>query len=147
MSLTITANTPLVIDRLQQIASRIGDLSKPMAAIGIEMESRISNRFESQSDPLGQKWAAWLPSTRNTYPKDGHGSILDRYGDMLASLSHKADSKSVTVGFGQPYAAYHEWGTKHMARRGLLFADPNAGTLAPAARSSMRRTTTSCSAA
>mgnify|MGYP001618869957 CR=1 FL=1 len=131
MSLTITASTPLVIDRLQQIANRIGDLSKPLAAIGMEMESRISARFESQSDPLGQKWAAWLPSTRKAYPKDGHGSILDRYGDMLASLSHQADGKSVTIGFGQPHAAYHEWGTKHMARRGLLFADPNAGTLAP----------------
>ena len=129
--LTITANTPLVIERLQQIAARLGDLKAPLSAIGMEMESRISARFESQSDPMGHPWAPWMPSTRKRYPKDGHGTVLDRYGDMLASLSHKADGKSVTIGFGQPYAAYHEWGTKHMARRGLLFADPDAGALAP----------------
>lgn len=131
MSLTITANTPLVIERLQQIAARLGDMNKPLGAIGMEMESRISARFESQSDPFGKPWAPWLPSTVARYPKGGSGRILDRYGDMLASLSHKADGKSVTIGFGQPYAAYHEWGTKHMARRGLLFADPDAGALAP----------------
>ena len=129
--LTITANTPLVIERLQQIAARLGDLKAPLSAIGMEMESRISARFESQSDPMDHPWAPWMPSTRKRYPKDGHGTVLDRYGDMLASLSHKADGKSVTIGFGQPYAAYHEWGTKHMARRGLLFADPDAGALAP----------------
>ncbi len=129
MSLTITANTPLVIERLQQIAARLGDLKAPLGAIGMEMESRISARFESRSDPQGHPWAPWLPSTRRRYPKDGHGTILDHYGDMLASLSHKANEKSVTIGFGQPYAAYHEWGTKHMERRGLLFADPDAGTL------------------
>jgi hypothetical protein len=33
----------------------------------------------------------------------------------------------VTIGFGQPYAAYHEWGTWKMPRRGLLTADPDAG--------------------
>jgi phage gpG-like protein len=35
------------------------------------------------------------------------------------------------VGFGQPYAAYHEFGTKKMIRRGTLFADPKKGELAP----------------
>lgn len=31
---------------------------------------------------------------------------------------------------GKPYAAFHEWGTERMPRRGLVFADPDAGTLA-----------------
>ena len=48
---------------------------------------------------------------------------------MLGSLSHSSDATSVTVGFGNPVATYHEWGTEHMPRRGLLFADPDAGTL------------------
>ena len=48
---------------------------------------------------------------------------------MLGSLNHKADARSVTVGFGSAVAAYHEWGTEHMERRGMLFADPNAGSL------------------
>ena len=50
---------------------------------------------------------------------------------MLAGLSSQADATSVRVGFDKGYATFHEFGTKHMPRRGLLFADPEAGTLAP----------------
>ena len=38
---------------------------------------------------------------------------------------------SVRVGFDKPYAVYHEWGTKHMKRRGMLTANPDTGELAP----------------
>lgn len=131
MSLGITANTPLVLERLQEIAQRIGNLAPAMGAIGMELEARISGRFESQTDPLGHKWAAWAPSTLENYPDNGNRRLLDRYGDMLGSLSHHADSDSTTVGFGQPQAAYHEFSTEKMPRRGLLFADPEAGTLTP----------------
>lgn len=48
---------------------------------------------------------------------------------MLASLSHEVTATSVTVGFGRPEAAYHEWATKHMPRRGLIWADPDLETL------------------
>ena len=48
---------------------------------------------------------------------------------MLASLGHQADHSSVTYGFAQPYAAYHEFGTTRMPRRGLLTENPEAGTL------------------
>lgn len=37
---------------------------------------------------------------------------------------------SVAWGFSVDYAAYHEFGTKTMPRRGMLTADPEAGTLA-----------------
>lgn len=59
----------------------------------------------------------------------GNGQLLDRYGDMLLSLNHTADSNSAHIGFGQTYATYHEFGTKHMPRRGLLTADPEKGEL------------------
>ena len=59
-----------------------------------------------------------------------HIDTLNVTPDMLASLTHQADATSVRVGFGKPYAAFHEWGTEHMPRRGLLFDDPDAGTLA-----------------
>ncbi|WP_303837479.1 hypothetical protein [Acidovorax soli] len=58
------------------------------------------------------------------YSEDGNRRLLNRYGDILTSLNHQADTTSARVGFGQPYAAFHEWGTKHMPRRRLLFADP-----------------------
>ena len=128
--LTITADDKAFRDSLAQLYRGMGNLTPVMQSIGMELESRISGRFESRTDPSGNAWAPWAQSTVDSYPDGGNRRLLDRYGDMLASLSHQADATSVRVGFGQPYAAFHEWGTEHVPRRGLLFADPDAGTLA-----------------
>ena len=128
--LTITADDKAFRDSLAQLYRGMGNLTPVMQSIGMELESRISGRFESRTDPSGNAWAPWAQSTVDSYPDGGNRRLLDRYGDMLASLIHQADATSVRVGFGQPYAAFHEWGTEHMPRRGLLFSDPDAGTLA-----------------
>ena len=128
--LTITADDKVFRSSLANLYRGMGDLTPVMQSIGMELESRISGRFESRTDPSGNAWAPWAQSTVDSYPDGGNRRLLDRYGDMLASLIHQADATSVRVGFGQPYAAFHEWGTEHMPRRGLLFADPDAGTLA-----------------
>lgn len=127
----IEVNDRSVLDALFTLQRRMGDLSPAMAGIGQELESRIANRFETQADPLGHSWAPLAAATKKSYPSDGHHKILDRYGDMLDSLSAQADRNSVTVGFGVPYAGFHEFGTGRMPRRSMLFADPIAGTLAP----------------
>lgn len=136
--LTVTVQSKPVEDLLSKLLEQMGDLQPAMQAIGQELNNRVSARFETRSDPLGRAWAPWAESTRENYPKDGRGLLLERYGDMLKSLNFQADSSSVRVGFGavaskqgDVYAAYHEWGTVKMPRRGLLFADPDAGTLAP----------------
>ncbi len=129
MSASITVNDRLVVEFLTELGKRTGNLRGLMDSIGQEMETRVANRFETQTDPSGAPWIQWADSTIANYPDDGNGTILDRYGDMLASLSHQADDSSVTWGFATPYAAYHEFGTKRMPRRGMLTEDPDAGTL------------------
>jgi len=129
--LTVTASNGQVIEALSKLLGRLEDLSPAMSSIGQTLESRVSARFETESDPMGAPWAAWAPATVATYPANGNRRILDRYGDMLSSLNHQADRDSVRIGFGASYATYHEWGTENMPRRGLLTADPDAGTLAP----------------
>lgn len=135
--LTVTVASKPVTDVLARLLQRMSDLTPAMDGIGQELNSRISARFETRSDPQGHPWAPWAQSTRDSYPKDGRGQLLERHGAMLQSLNFNADKTSVRVGFGavasksgDVYAAYHEWGTEKMPRRGLLFADPNAGTLA-----------------
>ncbi len=131
MALTVnvdSATLRVVLDRLYQTTT---DMSPIMSAVGMEMKSRISGRFESQTDPLGGKWLPWKESTVQSYPKGGNKRLLDCFGDMLGSLNHSFDDRSATVGFGDPKAAYHEWGTEHMERRGMIFADPEVGTLSP----------------
>lgn len=127
--LTITVNDLAFRSYLDELDGKLGDLTPVMEGIGMALESRVSERFETRSDPSGSGWSPWKESTRRTYPEDGNRRLLDRYGDMLASLNHQADARSVTVGFGSPVAAFHEWGTEHMDRRGMLFANPDAGTL------------------
>jgi len=138
IDLSVEVSSKPVTDSLARIARRLGNLQPVMDSIGQELESRVSGRFETQTDPLGHRWAPWAESTRENYPADGYGRILERYGDMVRSLTHDADRNSVRVGFGavagkagDAYAVYHEWGTEHMPRRGLLMADPDAGTLSP----------------
>ena len=114
---------------LDGLRQRMGDLSEVMDNIGMRLESRVSARFETRTDPNGDPWEPWAPSTKAHYPEDGNKRLLDRYGDMLDKLSYSSDATSATVGFGNPVATYHEWGTEHMPRRGMLFADPDAGTL------------------
>jgi phage virion morphogenesis protein len=116
---------------LNRLSRRMSDMSPAMEEIRASLVGRVSERFEFERDPLGKPWTGWSEATKKSYPKDGNMRLLDRYSDMLGSLYSKADAHSTEVGFGQPYSTYHEFGTKKMPRRGLLFADPETGTLAP----------------
>ena len=131
----IDYNNTQVQSAINELMRRMGDLTPVMNDIGGMIEARVKTRFETETDPLGGAWAPWAdsynPATGGTRPTNGNSTILDLDGDMLNSLSWQAYATSVTVGFGVPYAAYHEFGTTKMPRRGLLFADPDSGTLAP----------------
>ena len=129
ISLSVEVSSQALQDYLARLRQGMTNMRPVMDSIGMELESRISARFETETDPTGQPWEVWAPWTRENYPDDGNRRLLDRYGDMLASLTHSADATSVRVGFGDPKAAFHEWGTWKMPRRGLLFADPDTGEL------------------
>ena len=92
-------NAPL-LDYLERLTARLEDLGPAMDSIGMELENRIRERFESRRDPLGGAWAQWAPATVENYPKDGERKLLERYGDMLGSLNHRAGRDSVSIGFG-----------------------------------------------
>lgn len=119
-----------LLQALQTLQRQAQNLSEPMADIGQGLESAISLRFDTQTDPDGRQWVKLSDSTLAKRAKAGTtGKKLHEHGTMLQSLSWGSNASSAKVGFGQPYAAYHEWGTKYMPRRGLLMSDPNAGTL------------------
>ncbi len=107
---------------------QVEDFSPLTNAIGAEMERRMLERFETRTDPTGQPWRPLSPRTLRA--KQGRGSILVDSGTMMDSRTFTSGQSSVSWGFGQPYAAYHEFGTRRMPRRGLLLADPNTGRMA-----------------
>ena len=134
--IAITVQDQVIQAYLGQLQQRLGNLKPVMQSIATGMEARVSARFETQSDPNGRPWKAWKPATLAAYPKNGHKRLLDRYGSMLNSLNSIATADTARIGFGavggvagDVYAVYHEFGTQHMARRGLLFGGPDAGTL------------------
>lgn len=127
---------------LTTLDKRLGDLTPVMDNIGAALERNVNLRFDTKRDPSGQAWAQLSPVTRALYdradrrPARGggvevarRGTLLERTGLMRASLSYAATSDQVEIGFGRPYAGYHEFGTKRMPRRGLLTADPTTGAL------------------
>lgn len=133
--ITIQANTPTVLQALRELEQRMTDMTPVMREIGTRLESRVRARFETETDPLGNAWAPWEasydPAQGGNRPTGGNETILDLSGHMLGDMSWSADSKSVTIGFAHEYAQYHEYGTSKMKRRGMLFANPDTGQLAP----------------
>lgn len=117
-------------DQVRLLSYRMRDLTPVLEGVGAALESNVRSRFESRTDPDGMPWAPWAQSTRDSYPEGGNRRLLDRYGDMLDGVSYQLEGDaSVRVGFDKEYATYHEWGTEHMPRRGLLMSDPDQGTL------------------
>lgn len=127
--LTIDVDDQISRAALMELYGRLADMTPVMESIGMEMEGRVSGRFETRTDPNGQAWAPWAPATVESYPADGNRKLLDRYGDMLLSLNHQASKSSVRIGFGKVYQTYHEFGTRTMPRRGLLFAETDTGSM------------------
>lgn len=117
-------------DQVRLLSYRMRDLTPVLEGVGAALESNVRNRFESRTDPDGMPWASWSQSTQDSYPEGGNRRLLDRLGDMLNGVSYQLEGDaSVRVGFDKEYATYHEWGTEHMPRRGLLMSDPDQGTL------------------
>lgn len=127
-----------VIDaQLQGALSRaVAQLERPrdlLDSIGGVLEQRVNLRFVSKTDPDGRAWAPLAQSTRANYARKdkgrAQGSLLQRTGEMLSTLTHNTSDSSVDVGFSARKAAWHETGTRRMPRRGMLASDPTAGSL------------------
>jgi phage gpG-like protein len=131
----VTTDTSAFDDSLRQLQKRMGNLRPVFEGLGAVLENKIRDRRETLTDPNGQRWAAWAPSTIATYPESGRGKLLDRTGDMWDrtgpqwQVQGMLSDTVLRVGFDKAYSTYHEFGTDTMPRRGLLYADPEKGTL------------------
>jgi phage virion morphogenesis protein len=119
--LRITVDSSAVGTALEHLKAVAGDLTPVMIDISATLLERVSERFEMRRDPLG---ASWTPKKGERTP----ATLIDSQ-HMLNSRTRRADASTAEVGFGQPYAVYHEFGTNRMPRRGILFANPEAGQL------------------
>lgn len=122
-------NDKRVMQALQRAAKSLSDTGPLMAAIGSRLESNARQRFDSKTDPRGRKWADIKPISSVIYEaihkKPLGGSLLERSGNLRDSIEAHviAAGTGVEVGPAAPYAGYHEFGTKNMVRRGIVFGD------------------------
>lgn len=122
---------------LQRAAQQLQNPRELLDALGTALEGQVASRFQTKTDPDGNRWDELRPSTQESYARRFQGSIpgtlLDRSFDgpgMRSTLTHNlVGNDAVEVGMDRFYALFHEFGTKHMVRRGIFFGDPDAGRL------------------
>jgi phage virion morphogenesis protein len=131
--LLIEVDLSEVVPRLSRAIDRLDHLDVLMADIAAVLENNVQRRFDAKTDPTGRQWDPLQPGTREAYERKYRGNIpgtlLERTREMRDSLESRAGDDWAEIGFGNQIAQYHETGTKKMARRGLLTADPDVGTL------------------
>lgn len=142
LSIEVTGNKELLA-KLRRARARLEDPRELLSAVGQRLETNIERRFANERDPEGAPWAPLADSTREAYARRDKGS---RAGSLLQSspLPQMLDSLRsnvfgddvVEVGMLRPtkkgnwqVQMLHEFGTRHMPRRGIFFADPDAGEL------------------
>lgn len=148
LSIEVTGNRELR-ESLVEALRRLEHPRDLMITLGAILEKNIEGRFDSKRDPQGQPWAPLAASTKEKYSRAdtvrkgrnagqvrSRGSLLERTRQMRDSLASNAGDDFVELGMSRlsdngkwNIALLHETGTKHMPRRGIFLADPDAGTL------------------
>jgi phage gpG-like protein len=148
LQIDVTGLQPLR-DLLFRAAIELDDRRGLLDALGAVLEANIERRFATKTAPSGQPWAQLAPATLAMYDQADtvtrgrdagtvkrRGTLLQRTGQMLDSLSYNVTDDAVTVGMsratdGGKWALplLHETGTEHMPARPIFLADWEAGTL------------------
>jgi phage gpG-like protein len=119
---------------LSRAAAKLEDPRELLDLIGGVLELNTRLRFETRIDPSGTPWLPLADSTRKRYKSKYKGSVpgslLNRTGAMLRTLTHNVGSGFVDVGFTDRKAAWHETGTSRgLPRRAMLLGDFVSGAL------------------
>lgn len=128
MSITVAVVDTGALGLLVELQRQLRDLTPVMKAIGRKLESNVNVRFDTKTAPDGSAWAPWSETTAAARAEEGRGTLLEYTGRMRDSLAYEATATSVEVGFGVPYAVYHEVGTSRMPARPVLFDGDSLGS-------------------
>lgn len=122
MQFTVESNSYDIAQALRRAAQEIADTTPLMAVIGQRLESNISERFDTKTDPSGKAWEPYKAISAAIHKartgKDITGSLLERTGNLRGGIEHHASADQVEVGLTAPYAAFHEFGTSGRGKKG-----------------------------
>jgi phage virion morphogenesis protein len=92
--------------RMAGLVAAFGDLTPLMEGFGLTLESSVTDRFDTETDPDGKRWE---PSQR---VKEHGGKTLTLSGQLRSSVHSIASSTQVEVGTNKVYAGAHNDGFK-----------------------------------
>jgi phage virion morphogenesis protein len=104
MQIHVSIQDSDILELLERLHGRVGNLTPAMRAIGETVRTSVERNFEAQGRP-----GKWLPSQR--VRKTG-GQTLSLTGRLRRSFSVKATGSRVSVGTNVVYAAIHQMGGK-----------------------------------
>lgn len=123
MSYEIKIENAGVIDALNEVLARTSDLTPAMQLIAAVMESAAEGAFANEADPVtGTPWEKL--SNKTTIPlrmESGHwpGQILQRSGQLAASVETDYGDSWAAIGTNKPYAAMMFFGGKTSPRSAI----------------------------
>lgn len=94
---------------LQQLETRLGDLTPFFRDIGEALLNSTRERFRSQTAPDGTPWAALSPGYRARKNKNKN-LILTLNGYLRGTLNYHAEKDRVRIGTPLIYGATHQFG-------------------------------------
>lgn len=133
MQLTVKVDSAQVAAQLARAAQAISNTTPLMAAIGQRLESNISERFDTKTDPAGNAWAPYKAISaaihKAIHGKEPSGSLLQRHIPGLhTGIEHHASADAVEVGLTATVTskkgntlslgAIHEFGTTGRGKKG-----------------------------
>lgn len=140
---TIQVKDQQVLDVLQKLQKRMGNLQPAFSALGNDMTARVHRRFDTSTGPDGSAWKPLSASTLDGYvgsfgkglfKKDGglnkkganrlasRKPLIGESGDLSRQIVPTATSSSLTISSSPVYAAIHQFGGQ--AGRGLKVTIP-----------------------
>lgn len=95
------------------------DMRGLMGSYSRKVKELIQQGFEKESDPYGNKWAAWKGDYQSKT-----GKILDNTNNMKNSFTVNTRGHSMLyIRNSMPYSGYHQHGTKKMVARLIMPKD------------------------
>lgn len=92
---------------LTKLAKRTGDVRPALKSMGEALTLSTEGRFDSQTDPTGNKWQDVKPRTRK---RKKHPKILTESGDLRGSIHPQVDGDTLMIGTPSKYGAIHQLG-------------------------------------
>lgn len=133
--ITIDIDSRSVLDALNALQRRVGDMTPAMQDIGEHLTETSKRRFDTSTAPDGRRWAPntqttllrYLGGYKGSYAQSGkltsRGAarvaskkpLIGESRSLMSTLNYQADRHSVAVGSPMEYAAVQQFGAKKRA--------------------------------